>query len=499
MVTAAPAFAQAPTPEDKPIWLVATRAMFVEVLKPLADMRRKEGFETIISTEPVAEALAGLRGRPAFLLLVGDYEDGAAMKPWYVATQTRKLYKWRVSQREEFASDGLWGDMDNDLTPDIAVGRIPVRTAEQLRVVVRKIIAFESRPPTLDDLGLTIWAGSPAYNPVIDGMVTQLLLNTVLREAPGWARLWVISADPMHALCGWPPEQNGMFTRQLKRGGTMAILMGHGTRDRFFSMSFNGEAIRYGVRDAEAGLSGDVPGPATVIMACSTGDFAGAENCLAESLLLMPGGPVAVIGATTESHPLTNYFSGLCLLRQCCQTDKRLGSIWLASQRKAMETRDLIMERLLVDIEGKLEEKMDVVKLRRDQILMYALLGDPATKVPIPDKLGGRIERVEGGWKWEIDKPKDARRLYASFRPAGLNWPTVELPLAEEAARKRFAQANAALGFEPIGEFSLDEAWKGIINTEGTLRLVALGGGRISAVTFDIKSSDGQPTGVGKI
>jgi len=427
-LAAEPVFGQVRMQEDKPIWLVVTRPMFSGTLKPLAKMRQRDGFETIISTRPVAETLATLKRQPAFLLLVGDYQPAQEMEPWYVATRTRKLYRWRATQREEFVSDVLWADLDNDLTPEIPVGRIPVRTAEQLQVVIKKIIAFEDRAPTMDDLGLTIWAGSPAYNAVINGAATWLLLNTVLREAPGWARLWAISADPMHPLCGWPPEQNGMFTRQLNRGGAMAVLMGHGRRDGFFSMNFEGKAIWYGTADARECLSGDGAGPATVIIACSCGDFGGPNNCLAESLLFAPGGPVAAAGATTESHPLTNYFSGLCLIRHFLQSDKRFGSIWLAAQRKAMETRDLFMERLLVNIEGKLEDKMDMFKLRRDQMLMYALFGDPATRLPLPNKLNGGVERLDEGWRWQVDKPKDTDRLHVDFRSAGFEFPAVEFP-----------------------------------------------------------------------
>jgi len=495
MFAATPAFGQAPAGKNKPIWLVGTRPTFVEDLKPLVAMRRKEGFQTIVSTQPVRKTLARLTRRPAFLLLVGDYRAGAAMKPWYVAGRRRRLYRWRASQKEQFASDALWGDIDTDLIPDIAVGRIPVRTTEQLRVVVSKIITFESKPLTADDLGLPIWAASPAYNSVIDGMATWMLVNTVLREAPGWAGVWAMSSDPAHPLCGWPPDQNRMFTKQLQRGDMLAILMGHGTRENFYSMSFNGKAIYYCARDAEATLSVGTPGCAAVILACKSGDFGGPTNCLAESLLLTPGAPVAVIGATTESHPLTNYFSGLSLLRKCRQTDKRLGSIWLTAQRKAMETRDLIMERLLANVEGKLEDKINVLKLRRDQILMYALLGDPATRLAIPNKLAARIERVEAGWEWQVDKPNDASRLYVSLRPAALNFPTVELPLAEDATRKRFKQASAVFEFEPLGELSPDEDWKGVINSEGTLRFVAPANRYISAVTFDIKSPDTQPPG----
>lgn len=204
----------------------------------------------------------------------------------------------------------------------------------------------------------------------------------------------------------------------------------------------------------------------------------------------MPGGPVAVIGATTESHPLPNYFSGLCLLRTVSGNDKRLGSMWLNSQRKAMKSRDFIMERVLTNAEGKLEEKIDVGRLRRDQLLMYALLGDPATRLHLPDKLGGKIERLDDGWHWRVDKPKGATRLYVGFRPAGQSFPTAQLPLEKAAARKRFEQANATFDFQPLAELAADKPWRGVINKEGTLRLVAIGPGHIYAIAFKLKLPD---------
>ena len=94
MLEAASAFAQVPAPQDRPIWLVVPRPMFVQALKPLAELRRKDGFETVISTEPIAEALAGLNRKPAFLLLVGDYQSGASDKPWYIPARQQRLYKW---------------------------------------------------------------------------------------------------------------------------------------------------------------------------------------------------------------------------------------------------------------------------------------------------------------------------------------------------------------------------------------------------------------------
>jgi hypothetical protein len=57
-------------------------------------------------------------------------------------------------------------------------------------------------------------------------------------------------------------------------------------------------------------------------------------------------------------------------------------------------------------------------------------------------------------------------------------------PLEKTTALKLFHQANDTFAFRPIGEFAVDKDWKGTINEEGTLRLVAVGPGRIYAITF---------------
>jgi len=471
----------------KPIWLVVTRPAFVQAVKPLEQKRAKDGFETLISTETIAEAIAGLDRRPAFLLLVGDCQDGEEKQPWHIPTQTRKLYRWRAPQRKDFASDVLWGDFDGDLVPDIPAGRIPVRTPQQLKLVVDKILAFENRRPTPSDLCMPTWTGSSGYNPMLDSMATWLLLGIVEKHASSWVEPWIISADPMHPLCGWPPDQGEMFSDQFSRGGFLAILLGHGSLRSFYSMDFNGTRINYTDADAKAGLAAGRPGPPMVILSCDTGRFVEQENCLAESLLLLPGGPVAVVAATTESHPLTNYLSGVALLQQSRMNNKRLGSIWLTAQKQAMKARDIIMERMLVDVEGKLEAKMNVAKLRRDQILMYALLGDPATQLTLPDKLDADVEYSAGAWRWNARKPQGATRLYVSLRPPARVLQPRTTQADKETARRLFEEANDSFAFKGVAELGAEAAWEGAITEQGTLRLVATGPGQIHAAAFELK------------
>jgi len=471
----------------KPLWLVVTKPTFLQALEPLKQKRIQDGFKTLVSTERIDRAIAALDSSPEFLLLIGDAERGKEKEPWHVPSRTCKLYRWRSVQRPEFESDALWGDFDADLIPDVPVGRIPVRTAEQLTVVVKKILAFEAGEPGPEDLCMPIWAGSSGYNPMMDSMATFLLLSTVEKKAASWIRPWVISGDPMHSLCGWPPEQGAMFSARYKSGGLFAVLMGHASARSFHSMNYDGASIDYADTNAKADFAAGKPGPPMVIIACHAGRFAGRQSCLAESLLTTPGGPVAVIAATTESHPLTNYFSGLALLEQTNLSNKRLGSLWLAAQNQAFRARDMIMERMLVDVEGKLEEKMNVEKLRRDQILMYALLGDPATPLRLPDPLEAAVERDGGAWRWTAKKPKDATRLYVGLRPESPPPAPRAAHLDKDAAEKLFRQANETFAFKPLAELDSKSPWRGVIEKQGTLRLVAVGPHRIYAAALKLK------------
>ncbi|GAJ11238.1 unnamed protein product, partial [marine sediment metagenome] len=218
-------------------------------------------------------------------------------------------------------------------------------------------------------------------------------------------------------------------------------------------MRLNGKTITYSAAHARKVLAIGKPAPPMVIIACNTGRFEGHENCLAESLLLMPAGPVAVVAATTESHELTNYFVALCLSQQLGEKNKRFGSIWLAAQHKAINTRDIIMERILCNA----DEKADLAKVRRDHILMYALLGDPATPLHLPDRLHASVKYTPGTWHWDVPKPQGATKLYAGLRPSVQVLSRIAPQSEKAAALKLFQQANDTFAFKPLREFAADE------------------------------------------
>src|SRR5262249_13215792 len=148
-----------------------------------------------------------------------------------------------------------------------------------------------------------------------------------------------------------------------KQGSLATAMMGHANTLSFFSMVHRDQAIEYTAEDARGELANGPPNSPLLLFSCEAGDFSASQRCLAESLFFLPAGPAAVIAATTQSHPLTNFFTGIRAIKGLGGKEKRLGLFWLEAQRRARTDRDFLMELALRDVEGKLEREIDVPKL----------------------------------------------------------------------------------------------------------------------------------------
>lgn len=145
-------------------------------LDPLVAARESQGFTVqVVDVEQIYENLSGgivdpeaIRAYVAYaaaekgteyVLLVGgdsyDYNDNLGLgavgfvPSLYVVTH--KVVKFAPA-------DPLYGDLDGDMVPDVAVGRFPVRTADELDAIVAKTLAYEEK-----DYGRTLLSASDAY------------------------------------------------------------------------------------------------------------------------------------------------------------------------------------------------------------------------------------------------------------------------------------------------------------------------------------------------
>ncbi|MDQ1255699.1 MAG: hypothetical protein QG656_292 [Candidatus Hydrogenedentes bacterium] len=472
---------------DGPVWLVVGRPGLVEAIGPLADYRRAEGLEVVVSTDPVEQAIAQAPRVPEFLLLVGDDESGKEAEPWYLPAKQVPFYRWNDKQPETFASDGAWGDLDGNGMPDIAVGRLPVRTPEEAAAMAAKILAYEQRPPCVDDLRLLAWAGAPGYGEMIDTLFSNMLVNLLVKEAPAWMEYWLIASDRSHALCGWPPDQTARFAEQMRRGSLITVFMGHGSKGRLRSMMFNEKLVAFTEEDVKTYCGEGAPTAPIVLYTCGSGEFTIADRCMAELFVLSPGGPVAAIGATTDSHPIPNHFSAVSLMDLLSGPEKRFGKLWLEAIRRAETASDPLMD-YFVSMAKRPEAKMDVARLKLDQRLMFNLLGDPAMAIKVPDQVEVRVEKTAEGWHWSATKPAEGATLEVGRRALVPLVKPVAGELDAEAANRAAEEADAAFTFKPV-ERATDAAWEGVETESVRLRWVTTGGGRIGVATQDLTPS----------
>ena len=148
-------------------YLIITHPAFAEAIGPLADLRRSQGLTVAVVNvlgiydaygdgrpDPeairrfIADAYANWSPRPVYVLLVGDGSFDpkryrAESPPTYIPP-----YLLEVGPAGgETAADNRYACVDgDDNLPDLLLGRLPVRSADEARAIVQKIVDYETRP-----------------------------------------------------------------------------------------------------------------------------------------------------------------------------------------------------------------------------------------------------------------------------------------------------------------------------------------------------------------
>ncbi|MEK7953638.1 C25 family cysteine peptidase [Luteolibacter soli] len=469
---------------ERGTWLCVGPRELVEAAAPLCELRMSQGWRVERSQSPPAEAIAALDPKPAAVLILGDDSTAPVAAPWLTAAERRPYHGWLAKHPKEFVSDAAYGDLNRDGIPEIPVGRIPARSPADVDAVVKKIIAWEKRTPSPADLSVPVWAGDPGFGKIGEGMKLISLpffMNRLREEAPLWASFWLLQSEPRSPFCGWPEDSATNFNQRISQGSLFSAMIGHGRTDSWWIMTLPTGSLRYRPEDARA-LVAPQPAAPHIVFACRCGAFADPKTrCLGEEMLFAPGGPVACIAASVDSHPLTNYYGSTSLLEDLNRDPSdTLGQLWVDSITRAHARHEVLKELLVSLLEPIVIGKRNPVEdLKADHLLIYNLLGDPATRLFMPRPLEAKVERLGSEWKWSVTKPTDlapGQRLVIQHRPP---LPGVYLgkPGSEpQAANMALEKANAALGFRTLKELNSTEAWNGEIAEPGTLRLCVTGG-----------------------
>ena len=266
---------------------------FWDVLAPFVEARRAAGwtvelddvediFDEMTFGAHRADAINRFvrlrRGNPAprtkYMLLVGS----ATVDPRnFLGKDLPDLVPTRLIDTDviETASDDALADLDGDGVPELAVGRWPVRTADEVAALVSATLAMETATPF--DRGSLIVTGGGGD---VDFRASAAALASVLPSLPDFFDAQMSGAGDPHA----------QLLARWSRRPSFVQYFGHGS-----------QGIWQGLLNMDdlSGVGADGKRAVVVALTCLNGLFHDVyQECLAKRLLEAPNGAVAVWSST---------------------------------------------------------------------------------------------------------------------------------------------------------------------------------------------------------
>ncbi len=390
-------------PPPAPDTLVVCPAAFRSALGEWESFRREQNHEVLVVDSPrSADELRGTirnvsaSGRLKYLLLIGDVpvqgretraQPGrtAGVRRSTNTTPTNYVpakVNVRWGSARMIASDIPFTDLDGDEIPDLAIGRIPATSAQQLEAVLRKSLDYERK---FEHGGwerrLNIASGKGGFGAVTDALIEAAARQVITQNVPAEYVTQHICPGPVTGReAALAVSFAARARQQLSEGSLAWVYLGHGRPTELDRVPTP--------TGSESILSvGDVPklrcgghSPLAVLVACYTGAMDAPRNCLAEELLMADEGPVAVIAATRITMPYGNTVLGCELLRACFRDrPEHLGDTLRLAERKTLLPSQSDQLRVSLDsiAVGLSPAPVDLTSERREHVLMYHLFGDP--------------------------------------------------------------------------------------------------------------------------
>jgi hypothetical protein len=284
------------------------------------------------------------------------------------------------------ASDAPYADIDGDGAPDLAVGRIPADSTEELTAVVGKVIDYERGSNAVSySRQVDVVAGAGGFGAASDALIEAAGRNVIRQVVPTSFDVRHTSVKPESARV---VDVRAAVRNQLTKGGLAWVYLGHGLPrqlDRVYTQT--GSQVPLLTNDDVANICCTEQRPLAVLVACYTGAIDAPGDCLAEALSLTQGGPIAVIAATRVTMPYGNTVLGYELLRACfADRPKCLGDILRLAQRRTLDeaSKDSLRPSLDGLAQGLSPSPVDLPAERREHVMMYHLLGDPLLRLRLP-------------------------------------------------------------------------------------------------------------------
>ncbi|REK28145.1 MAG: hypothetical protein DWQ42_05855 [Planctomycetota bacterium] len=289
------------------------------------------------------------------------------------------------------ATDNWYANLDDDPLPDVAVGRLSVKTPAQLETVVEKIIAYE----TSSDFSawrrrVHVVAGVGGFGALADSLIegsTKWLLTSAI---PPQYRVTMTYGNWRSPYCPPPSRFGDHAIGRLNQGSLLWVYIGHGLpRQLDYVVAGDRSYPIFDVGDLDR-VSCPHGAPIAAFLSCYAGAFDLDGDCLGEELLRRPAGPVAVIASSRVALPYGLGVLGTEMLSQTfdarCET---LGEVVLKAKRRSLRTASFDMRRRTLDTIAQAISPVEATpeEERREHVDLVNLLGDPLLRIPQAKKI----------------------------------------------------------------------------------------------------------------
>jgi hypothetical protein len=287
-------------------FLIITDRRFSASIKPLAQLRASQGMSVAVvdvedifdefsygahSTQAVKDFLSWAsthwQKSPRFVMFVGDgsYDPRNYQGKGKFDLIPTKMMDTRYM---ETADDDWYADFNDDGVPEMAVGRLPVRTVEEANAVVSKIVGYR---PSTDNSGSGVLLVSDKIGP--DGFNFESTSNELKPLIPVALNVQTIARH----------DEDGSTIRaqiinSLNQGPLIANYAGHGTYDKW-----TGDGVLRTIDASSLANSGKTS--LFVTMTCMNGYYVDTTtDSLAEALIKVDnGGAIAVWASSGITLP----------------------------------------------------------------------------------------------------------------------------------------------------------------------------------------------------
>jgi hypothetical protein len=388
--------------EEGAEYLAITPEAYSKTLTPLIEWRSDQGLRArMVTTESILDEFEGIRPfvrhaaknwkepKIRFLLLAADVD---AIPAFIVDAPSVGTC----------ATDNLYGCLDDDPVPTIAVGRFPAKDAGDLKGMVEKTIRYGRDIPAAPwRKEFAFIAGEGGFGPIIDTILESMFTKIVSDVIPYEYDVDLSYHNPASPYAYPHARFADHVVDRMNRGSLIFTYVGHG-----HPQSFDREILR--LKDVGSVDCGSGP-PVVIVLACSTGHYDDpARDCIGEALIKRPRGPVAFFGSSRVSQPYAMGLLGLGIVDEFSAPGdgRTLGEILVGAKRRMIADPENPIRKEIDGMGSLLLPPKTMEEQRVEHLSLFNLLGDPALRIAYPDVLrdlvapdavrAGRTFRVEG-------------------------------------------------------------------------------------------------------